>query len=104
MQQKFAPHNRRALAIIFFIMLMDIMGLTILAPVAPYIVYRYSDSALNVTMITVIYAAAQFFAAPAMGKLGDRYGRRPILLASIAGSVVGYIIFGIGGRCGCCSS
>ncbi len=91
------PSNRRKLAVIFFIMLMDIMGLTFLWPVAPYIVQRYSDDALMVTMVTVLYAGAQFFAAPLLGKLGDRYGRRPVLLVSIFGSAVGYVIFGVGG-------
>ena len=89
--------SRGALGLIFFIMLMDIIGLLVLSPVAPYLVRRYSNAALMVTMITVIYAAAQFFAAPLMGKLGDRYGRRPVLLVSIFGQGIGYVIFGIGG-------
>lgn len=89
--------TRGALGLIFFIMLMDIVGLLFLAPVAPYIVRRYSDEALMVTLITVIYAAGQFFAAPLMGKLGDRYGRRPVLLLSLLGQGLGYIIFGVGG-------
>ncbi len=88
---------RRALQVIFLIMLMDVVGLTLLIPVTPYIVQRYSDDALMVTMVTAIYAAAQFFAAPLIGKLGDRYGRRPVLLISVFGSAVGYILFGIGG-------
>jgi multidrug resistance protein len=50
-----------------------------------------------VTMLTVIYAAAQFIAAPALGKISDRVGRRPVLLVSVFGSAVGYFIFGIGG-------
>jgi multidrug resistance protein len=50
-----------------------------------------------VTMITVIYAAAQFFAAPLLGKLSDRHGRRPVLLFSVFGSAIGYVIFGFGG-------
>jgi DHA1 family tetracycline resistance protein-like MFS transporter len=89
--------TRLSLALIFFIMLLDIVGLTILGPVAPYIVRQYSSEALMVTLITVIYAAAQFLAAPLLGKLGDRYGRRPILLISVFGSVVGYVMFGLGG-------
>jgi multidrug resistance protein len=78
-------------------MLMDIVGMSIIFPVAPYIVQRYSSDALMVTMLTVIYAGAQFFAAPALGKISDRVGRRPVLLASVFGSAVGYFIFGIGG-------
>src|SRR5512140_1798581 len=86
-----------ALSLIFFVMLMDIVGITVLSPVAPYIVRRYSSEALMVSMITVLYAAAQFFAAPFLGKLGDRYGRRPVLLFSLLGQGIGYLIFGIGG-------
>ena len=89
--------NKQALNVIFFIMLMDIIGLSILGPVAPYIVKRYSDNALTVTMLTVIYAGAMFFAAPIMGKISDRIGRRPVLLVSVFGSAIGYFIFGIGG-------
>jgi multidrug resistance protein len=93
-----APRKSKgALGLIFFIMLMDIVGLLFLAPVAPYLVRRYSDEALMVSLITVIYATGQFFAAPLMGKLGDRYGRRPVLLLSLVGQGLGYLIFGLGG-------
>ena len=89
--------TRRALAVVFFIMLMDIVGLSILVPVAPYIIQQYSNNALMVTMLTVIYAAGLFFAAPALGKISDRVGRRPVLLISVLGSAIGYFIFGVGG-------
>ena len=89
--------TKRALSLIFFIMLMDIVGLSILGPVAPYIVKRYSSDALMITMLTVIYAGALFFAAPILGKISDRVGRRPVLLISVFGSAIGYFIFGIGG-------
>jgi len=89
--------TKRVLRLIFFIMLMDIVGMSIIFPVAPYIVHRYSNDALMVTMLTVIYAGAQFFAAPALGKISDRVGRRPVLLVSVFGSAVGYFIFGMGG-------
>ena len=97
MQTQTVPNTRRALGLIFFIMLMDIIGITILNPVAPFIVRKYSDEALMVTMITIVYAGGQFVAAPLMGKLGDRYGRRPVLLASLAGQGIGYLIFGLSG-------
>jgi multidrug resistance protein len=89
--------TKRVLKIIFLIMLMDIVGMSIIFPVAPYIVQKYSGDALMVTMLTVIYAGAQFFAAPALGKISDRVGRRPVLLISVFGSAVGYFVFGIGG-------
>jgi len=89
--------SRRALGLIFAIMLLDVMGQLLLAPVAPYLVRRYSDSALMVTLLTVMYAAAQFVAAPLLGTLGDRYGRRRVLLVSVLGSVAGYVVFGLGG-------
>jgi MFS transporter, DHA1 family, tetracycline resistance protein len=90
-------HTRRALALIFFVMLMDVMGITMLTPVAPQIVLRYSSKAVMVTMITIVYALGQFVAAPLIGKLGDRFGRRPVLLVSIAGQALGYLVFGLGG-------
>jgi DHA1 family tetracycline resistance protein-like MFS transporter len=95
---RFDPQTtKRVLRIIFFIMLMDVIGMSILFPVAPYIVQRYSNDALMVTMLTVIYAGAQFFAAPALGKISDRLGRRPVLLVSVFGSAAGYFLFGVGG-------
>ncbi|HVN55673.1 MAG TPA: MFS transporter [Anaerolineaceae bacterium] len=89
--------SRRSLGLIFFVMLMDIIGISILMPIAPYIVSRYSGNASMVTLLTVIYAAAQFFSAPILGKISDRVGRRPVLLGCVFGSAVGYFIFGIGG-------
>jgi multidrug resistance protein len=94
----FSPSaKKRALGLLFFIMLMDVVGISILFPVSAYIVQRYSPDALMVSMLTVLYAAAQFIGAPILGKLGDRVGRRPVLLASIFGSAIGYVIFGFGG-------
>lgn len=89
--------TKAALSLIFIIMLMDVIGITLLSPVAPYIVQKYSHSALMVSMLTVLYAGGQFIAAPMIGKLGDRYGRRPVLLISLLGQGIGYLIFGLGG-------
>ncbi len=85
------------MALIVFVMLMDVIGITLLSPVAPQIILRYSSSALIVTLVPVVYAAGQFVAAPFFGKLGDRWGRRPVLLFSLAGQALGYFLFGLGG-------
>lgn len=89
--------TKSSLVIIFVVVLLDVLGLGILLPVAAFIVRRYDTSALAVSMLTVIYAAAQFVAAPMLGSLSDRYGRRPVLVLSVLGSALGYYLFGIGG-------
>src|SRR5215213_5922395 len=89
--------TKATLGLIFAILLLDVVGISMLYPIAAYIVLRYSNDALMVTLLTVIYAAAQFVAAPLLGKLGDIYGRRPVLLISLLGSAIGYVTFGVGG-------
>src|SRR5215213_8808881 len=49
------------LGLVFAILLLDVVGISMLYPIAPYIVLRYSNDAFMVTLLTVIYAAAQFF-------------------------------------------
>jgi MFS transporter, DHA1 family, tetracycline resistance protein len=89
--------RKGALGFVFSVVLLDVMGLGLLLPIQAYIVRQYSDQALMVALIPVIYAAAQFFAAPLLGKLSDRFGRRPVILYSITASAFGYFLFGIGG-------
>ncbi len=89
--------GKGALGFIFAVVLLDVMGLGLLLPIQAYIVRQYSQEALMVAMIPVLYASAQFFAAPLLGKLSDRFGRRPVILYSITASAFGYFLFGIGG-------
>ncbi|MCQ4970407.1 MFS transporter [Lactococcus lactis] len=76
------------------------LGFTIISPVVPFMVAPFAnahDQALIVTSLMAIYALCTFFAAPALGSLSDRFGRKPILLISLAGSALGYLIFGLAG-------
>jgi DHA1 family tetracycline resistance protein-like MFS transporter len=79
---------------------LTIMGLTIVIPVLPFIISKYvpnNQIALWVGIIISIYALCQFFAAPVLGAISDRIGRKPILIFCLGGSAIGYFIFGIGG-------
>ncbi|MFF2015813.1 MFS transporter [Paenibacillus sp. NPDC058177] len=77
------------------------VGFSIIAPVVPFLVQPYisnpGQQAIVVTLLTSAYAFCVFFAAPVLGALSDRYGRRPLLLLCLLGSAIGYIVFGIGG-------
>lgn len=77
------------------------IGFSIITPIVPFLVQPYvsnlGNQAIVVTLLTSIYAVCVFFAAPALGALSDRYGRRPILLICLLGSTVGYLILGMGG-------
>ena len=107
---KFRSHNEQNTeqtvdkkALIFGLMSVFLCGIgfTIIAPVVPFLVQPYisnpRDQAIVVTLLTSIYAVCVFFAAPGLGALSDRYGRRPVLLVCLLGSAIGYLVFGIGG-------
>ncbi|GIN40557.1 MFS transporter [Heyndrickxia oleronia] len=93
--------NKHALTFGFISVFLTGLGLTIVSPVLPFLVKSYtSDSnsqATAITLITSIYALSVFLAAPVLGALSDRYGRRPVLIISLIGSSLGYFIFGLGG-------
>lgn len=80
------------------------IGMTLVFPVLPFIVAQYvPDVARQPTVIgwlTAIFALLSFFSAPVMGALSDAYGRKPVLLLSLLGSAIGYVLFGIGGSLG----
>lgn len=77
------------------------IGFSIITPIVPFLVEPYvnnsGNQAIIVTLLTSIYAVCVFFAAPVLGALSDRYGRRIILLICLLGSTIGYLIFGMGG-------
>lgn len=77
------------------------IGFSIIAPVVPFLVQPYTsnpgEQAIVVTLLTSVYAVCVFFAAPVLGALSDKYGRRPMLLICLLGSAIGYLVFGIGG-------
>lgn len=88
---------RFALATVF----LGTVGIGIISPVVPFLVQPYvrdpAQLAPIVGLLTSAYALCQFIAAPGLGALSDRFGRRPVLLICLLGSAIGYLLFGIGG-------
>lgn len=85
--------NRRDLFVIFVVILTDLIGFGIVIPLLPTISQQIGITGLSLGILVSAYPLAQFFAAPILGSLSDRYGRKPILVISKLGTVVAYIIF-----------
>jgi len=89
--------QRRTLIFVFLTVFLDLLGAGILIPIMPYLVRQFRTDAFTVGMLSVAFSAAQFVAAPILGALSDRVGRRPVLIFSILGSAFGYFLFGWAG-------
>jgi DHA1 family tetracycline resistance protein-like MFS transporter len=86
--------QRRSLLTIFIIVFVDLLGFSLILPLLPFYAEQYGASATLVGLLVAAYAAAQFLGAPILGRLSDRVGRRPILLVSLLGTFVGFLMLG----------
>ena len=89
--------NQAAVGFIFITMLLDVIGWGIIIPVIPKLIEELiqgdiSDAAKVGGWLTFSYALVQFIFAPIIGNLSDKYGRRPIILASLFGFYFYFII------------
>ena len=89
------PPPRGALATVLLIVFVDLMGFGIILPQLPFYAIHFHASAFAVAMLFSIYSACQFAAAPVLGVISDRVGRKPVLALSQLGSAGGYALLGI---------
>ncbi len=85
--------NRRLITV-FLIVFIGLLGFSIILPLLPYYAETFGASPTQVGLLSLSFAAAQLVGAPILGRLSDRYGRRPILLISSLGTVIGFLILG----------
>ncbi|MBC8508933.1 MAG: MFS transporter [Chloroflexi bacterium] len=86
--------NSRLLPV-FLVVFVDLLGFGLILPLLPYYADSYGATPLVVGLLTASYAAAQLLGAPLLGRLSDRFGRRPILLVSIFGTFLGFVLLGV---------
>jgi len=79
---------------IFVVVLIDLLGLTIIIPLLPLYAARFNASPLLIGVIGATYPIFQFIGAPLLGRLSDRYGRKPILIISQIGTFIGFMLLG----------
>lgn len=87
--------RRSPLIAVYLTVFIDLLGFSIILPLLPYYAERYGATGAWVGALLTAYAAMQFLSAPILGRLSDRYGRRPILLVSLAGSAAGLVLTGL---------
>ena len=91
--------RKAAIAFILLTLFIDILGIGIIIPVLPELVQeliggKESEASVYVGVIAALYALMQFLFAPIVGALSDRFGRRPIILASLFGLGIDFLIQG----------
>ncbi|MGA1363247.1 MAG: MFS transporter [Ilumatobacteraceae bacterium] len=100
--------RRNPLLAVFTTVLMDMLGFGILIPVFPLLIspgspfrvtpdsWTFSEGLVMLGWLQGVYPLCMFIAAPILGQLSDRHGRRPVLAVSIFGTAVGYFLFAVG--------
>jgi len=85
----------RQLAALFSFCVIDTLGFGILIPLVPYMADRFGTAPQFITPVLGSYSLCQLLAAPWWGRLSDRYGRRPVLMSSLAGACASYVLLGL---------
>jgi MFS family permease len=79
---------------LFLIVLVDLIGFGLVIPLLPFYGVRFGATAPEVTWLLATYSLMQLFAAPLWGRLSDKIGRRPVLMASMTASAAAYLWLG----------
>jgi MFS transporter, DHA1 family, tetracycline resistance protein len=95
--------SRRAISFIFVTILLDSISFGIVLPVLPALIMQLTGEGLGAAAtyggwLAFVFAAMQFFCAPLLGNLSDRYGRRPVLLFSMLALGLDYLVMGFAPR------
>lgn len=87
--------SRSALAVVFTTILIDFVGFSVLIPVLPIYAARLGARPFEVGLILSVYALAQLLFLPAWGWVSDRFGRRPVILVSLFGTALSFVVLAL---------
>ncbi len=86
---------RRILSLLFVFVFVDVLGFSLILPLLPYYAATFGATPAVVGLVLGANALAQLIGAPILGRLSDRYGRRPFLLLSLASTAASFVLLGL---------
>ncbi|MGW8224821.1 MAG: MFS transporter [Anaerolineales bacterium] len=89
------PDHRRNLAILFFTMVVVMMGFGMIIPILPFYIIQFGAGGSAMGLLMATYAIMQFIFSPIWGGISDRIGRKPVLLIGVLGNAIAQILFGL---------
>src|SRR5437764_4731620 len=84
--------------VLFLIVFVDLVGFGLIIPLLPFYGERFVASPQQITILLAIFSLMSMLAAPLWGRLSDRIGRRPVLMASMAAAALAYLWLGFAGE------
>jgi DHA1 family tetracycline resistance protein-like MFS transporter len=87
----------RPLLVIFLTIFVNLIGFGIIIPLLPFYAETFGASPLVIGLLFAVFSVCQLVAAPVLGDWSDRYGRRPVLIFSLLGTVVSFVMLALAG-------
>src|SRR5438046_3012045 len=87
-------YQRGAMPILFLIVFVDLVGFGLIIPLLPFYAERFGASPQVVTILLAIFSLMSMISAPLWGRISDRIGRRPVLMASMLAAAFAYLWLG----------